>query len=241
MSLSRIKTVLVTDLRIARRDGEQLLLTLGLPVLLLVFFASVEVLPTGDGEPVDFLAPGILALAVLSVSFVRLAISIGFDRSFGAIRRFAVTPLRPAEFIAAKFAGTFIFFVGQFIVLSLVALLLGWSPSLHPTAIAALALGLVAFGALGIVVASVVEGLTSLALANSLYVVLLIMSGLVFELDKLPTWLATIAKALPSTALAELLRSGFGGTLGEGWAWGTLVAWAIAAPIAAVRLFRWDD
>ncbi len=240
MSLDRIRALVLADLRIARRDGEQLLLTLGLPVLLLVFFSTVDVLPTGDGDAVDFLTPGILALAVLSVSFVRIAISLGFDRSFGAIRRFAVTPLRASEFIAAKFAGTVVFFSGQLLVLGVIAMLLGWRPSLHVAAPAALLLGLVAFSALGIVVASLVEGLTSLAVANSLYIVLLIMSGLVFELDELPGWLSATAKVLPSTALAELLRDGFAGQGGPGWAWGTLLVWAAATPLAALKLFRWE-
>ncbi len=240
VSLDRIKALLVADLRIARRDGEQLLLTLGLPILLLVFFSSVDVLPTGNGEPVDFLAPGIIALAVLSVSFVRTAIGLGFDRSFGAIRRFAVTPLRASEFIVAKFAATLVFFAVQLAVLSVVALGLGWDPSFHLAAPAALVLGLILFSALGIVVASVVEGLTALALANTLYVVLLILSGLVFELDELPGWLQAVAKLLPSTALAELLRSGFAGDAGPGWAWVTMLAWAVGMPLMALRLFRWE-
>ncbi len=240
MSISRIRAVLLSDLRIARRDGEQLLLTLGLPILLLVFFSNVDVLPTGTGDPVDFLTPGILALAVISVSFVRIAIGLGFDRSFGAIRRFAVTPLRASEFIAAKLAGTFVFFALQLVVLTLVALALGWDPTLHPTAPAALVLGLITFSALGIVVASIVEGLTSLALANTLYVVLLILSGLIFELDQLPGWLQIGAKMLPSTALAELLRSGFAGSGGPNWAWFALLAWSLLTPPFALRLFRWQ-
>ncbi len=240
MSLDRIRRLLVTDLRVAARDGEQLLLTLGLPVLLLVFFSTVDVLPTGSGEPVDFLAPGILALAVLSVSFVRLAIGMGFDRSFGAIRRFAVTPLRPGEYLTAKIAASILFFVGQVLVLGVVALLLGWDPSITLLAVPAVLFGLVAFSALGIALASVVEGLTALALANALYVVLLILSGLIFELERLPDFLRAVVELLPSTALAELLRSTLGGSSGPAWAWLTLAAWTIAAPITALRLFRWD-
>ncbi len=240
MSLDRIRRLLITDLRVAVRDGEQLLLTLGLPVLLLVFFSSVDVLPTGSGEPVDFLAPGIIALAVLSVSFVRLAIGLGFDRSFGAIRRFAVTPLRPSEYLMAKVAASIFFFVGQVVVLGGVALLLGWDPSVTALAIPTVLLGLIAFSALGIALASVVEGLTALALANALYVVLLIMSGLIFELDRLPGLLEAVVRLLPSTALAELLRSTLAGSSGPAWAWFTLGTWAMIGPVAALRLFRWD-
>ena len=69
-------TALVAHLRLEltllARNGESLLLTLGIPILLLVFFARVDVLPI-DGEPIDFLAPGMLALAVLSSSLVQVA------------------------------------------------------------------------------------------------------------------------------------------------------------------------
>ncbi len=240
MNTGRVRHLLRSELAVARRDGEQLLLTLGLPVLLLVFFSLVDIVPTGDGEPVDFLTPGIFALAVLSVSFVRVAIALGFDRSFGAIHRFAVTPLRPAEFIAAKTIATVVLFAAQLLVLGGVALVLGWAPSVGALVPVVLLLGIVAFSGLGFVVGSVVEGLTSLALANALYVVLLVLSGLVFELDRLPGWLAAAVKVLPSTALAELLRAGFEGSVGPGWAWIGLAFWAVAAPLAAVRLFRWE-
>ena len=49
--------------------GESLLLTIGIPVGLLVFFSLVDVLPTGTKDPVTFLAPGVLAMAVLSTAF----------------------------------------------------------------------------------------------------------------------------------------------------------------------------
>ena len=186
------------------------------------------------------LTPGVLALAVLSVAFVRVAIALGFDRSFGAIHRFAVTPLRPAEFIAAKTLATMVVFCLQLVVLGGVGLVLGWGPSVGPFVPITLLLGIVAFSGLGFVVGSIVEGLTSLALANTLYVVLLVLSGLVFDLDSLPGWLAGAVKVLPSTALAELLRAGFDGEVGPGWAWLGLAFWAVASPLVALRLFRWE-
>ena len=80
------------ELALLARNGESLLLTLVIPVLLLVFFANVEVLPI-DGEPIDFLAPGVLALAVLSTALVNLAIGTGFEREHGVLRRLGSTPL----------------------------------------------------------------------------------------------------------------------------------------------------
>src|SRR5262249_28539620 len=54
------------------RRGESVLLALGIPVGLLAFFSVVDVLPTPTKHPVDFLAPGILALAVMSTAMVSL-------------------------------------------------------------------------------------------------------------------------------------------------------------------------
>lgn len=235
----RLLALLRVDLRAAIRDSEQLLLTIGIPAALLIFFSTVDVLPTGDGEPVDFLAPGILALAVLSMSFVRLAIGLGFDRGFGAIRRFAATPLRVSEFWLAKLMATVLLTLAQCLVLGAIALALGWSPSIHGSFPLALALGVAAFVGLAFVISGLTDGLRALAIANGLYIVLLLVSGIVFELDQLPGWLEAAVRWLPSTALAELFRQGLAGAGGPSWAWLTLTLWAVASPIIAVRVFRY--
>ncbi len=235
----RVRALVKADLRVARRDGEQLLLTLGIPVFLLLLFGSVDVLPTGGAELIDFMAPGIISLALLSVAFVRLAISLGFDVGFGAIKRFGVTPLRVGEFLTAKLIVTLLLFVAQLVVLSVIAALLGWRPSVSPLVVVALVLGMVAFVGMAFVLAGVVDGLTALALANALYVVLLVLSGLVFELSRLPTFLSSLAKLFPTTALAQLLRATLSGGSTESWAWVCLALWAIAMPVLGSRLFRW--
>ena len=236
----RLLALLRVDLRAAVRDSEQLLLTIGLPAALLIFFSTVDVLPTGTDDPVQFLAPSVLALAVLSMAFVRLAISLGFDRAFGAIRRFASTPLRVSEFWMAKLASTVILTIGQCVLLSGIALALGWSPSLHVSFLGALALGVITFVGLAFVVAGRTDGLKALAFANAVYIVLLLVSGIVFELGELPGWLQAVVKWLPSTALAELFRTGLDGNGGPGWAWLTLLVWAALSPVLAVRSFRYS-
>lgn len=241
MNRRRVAAVARSEITVALRNGEQLLLVLGLPLLFLVLFSTVDVLPTGTDEPVTFLAPGIVALAVLSVAFVRLAIGTGFDRSFGALRRYAVTPLRRSELLVAKLAGTVALLLVQLVLLVAVALLLGWEPSVQPaTLVAALTLGTIASTGLGFLLAGLVDGLAALAAANTAYVLLLVLSGLVFELDRLPGGLASAARGLPSTALGELLRAAFDGAVGPGWAWAVLAVWAVAAPVVAVRTFRWE-
>ena len=126
--MSRLITQIRAELQLVARNGEQLLLTLVIPVMLLVFFSLVDVLPTGTDHPVDFLAPGVLALAVMSAAMVSLGIATGFERSFGVLRRLHVTPLGRRRLIGAKIAGVLVTELLQVVVLSLVALLLRWHP-----------------------------------------------------------------------------------------------------------------
>lgn len=240
MNLARIAAMSRAESRVAARDGEQLLITLGLPVGLLVFFSLVDILPTSGVSAVNFLAPGILALALLSVAFVRSAIGLGFDKRFGAIRRLAVTPLTEAEFLASRMMTTLLVFAVQLVVLTAVAIGLGWRPQPSPLFVVATLLGLVAFSGLAFALVGLVDGLASLAAANAIYVVLLLLSGLIFGLDSFPGGLATAVKALPSTALASLFRDTLSGASGQTWAWLCLLGWAVAAPLVGLKLFKWD-
>ena len=236
---ARVSAIIRADIKVAFRDFEQLLLIIGLPVLFLVFFTKVEVLTIEELEPIDFLTPGVLTLGLLSIAFVRLAIGLGFDRTFGAIRRFSMTPLRSSEFLAAKILVTFFLLVIQTAIISITAVVLGWNPELNFEVFAAMALGVIIFSALAFAVGGLFEGLTALAIANSLYIVLLLFSGLIVEIEKLPIEVVDIVRALPSTALAEILRNGFTGEANPQWPWYTLAAWAFFAPIVAVKIFRW--
>ena len=193
-------------------------------------------------DPIDFIAPGIIVLALLSVAFVRPAISLGFDRSFGAIKRFATTPLTVAEFLVAKLLATTLLFAVQTVLLVAVALALGWRPSISAATPIALLLGLVVFSSLAMMLSSVIDGLTSLAVANTIYIVLLMLSGLIFDLDKLPGAAASAARLLPTTGLVELVRHQLSPDAfidpGTG-PWLVLGVWLVGSSLAAWRLFRW--
>ena len=73
-----LRAQLGSELIVLLRNCEQLLLIVGIPVLLLTFFSVVDLLPTGDDTSVDFLLPGIIALAVMSTAMVSLGIATGF-------------------------------------------------------------------------------------------------------------------------------------------------------------------
>ena len=244
--MSRVMAQAAMELRLLLRNGENVLVTLGIPVGLLVFFSTVRVLPV-DGPPVDFLLPGMLTVGVMGSAMVSLAISTGFERSYLVLKRLGATPLRRWELIAAKALATTVTLALQVMVLCAVAMVLGWrvQPANVPHAalvgVVALVLGAAAFAGLGMAMAGRLKALLTLALVNGLFVVLLLVSGVVFPLGSLPSGLADVARLLPSGALAEVLRSAFDGSGRVLAPLGVLAVWAVVAPAMAAALFTWEE
>jgi ABC-2 type transport system permease protein len=229
-------------------NGETVFLTLGIPVVFLLFFSAVHVLPTGTQHPVNFLVPGILALAVMSTAMTALGIGTGFERGYGVLKRLGTTPLGRPRLLAAKILAVLAVELVQAGVLVGVGYALGWDPggrtgaeALVGAAIGAMVLGTVAFGGIGLLLAGTLKPLVNLAVVNALFVVLLLLGGMLIPLAKLPGWLADIAKVLPASALADALHATLGhGTAVSGRDWAVLAVWAVAAPLAAGLTFRWE-
>ena len=141
------------ETRLLLRNGEQLLLAVVIPLIVLVggITAAHHFDLTFSHSPVDTLTPGVLALAVMSTSFTSLAIATGFERRYGVIKRLGSSPLPRSGLLAGKIGGLLAVEVLQIAVISTVALLLGWDPAegLAP-AFLAVVLGTAAFAALGL-------------------------------------------------------------------------------------------
>jgi ABC-2 type transport system permease protein len=225
------------ELRLTLRRGESLLLTLAIPLGLLLFFGNVDV----AGASVAFLVPGIVALAVMSTAMTGLAIATGFERQYGVLKRLGASPLPRSGLLAAKTLSVAAVEVLQVVLICLLGLALGWHP--HGSAVAAVALvvvGTAAFAGLGLLMAGALRAEATLAAANGLYLVLLLVSGMVVPLAKLPAPLRTVARALPSGALAEGLRGALSGPGALAGPLLVLVAWAVVALGAAAVTFRWE-
>lgn len=237
----RVGAQLRMELVLTLRRGESVLLAFLIPVVILVFFSLVDVLPTGTEDAVDFLVPGVLALSVMSTAMTGLAIATGFERSTGVLKRLAVTPLRRRDLIAAKIGAVLAVEALQVVVLVGVGAVLGWRPTVGLIgAGAAMVLATVAFAGLGMLMAGTLPSLTTLALANAVHVLLLLFGGVVVPIDDMPGVLRLVARALPIGALSDITHATLGGGAVPAGAWAVLGTWAVAAPAVAAWRFRWE-
>jgi len=232
----------VLETKMLLRNGEQLLLTVVIPTLLLVLFSTVDVVDTGDGETVDFLAPGILALAVMSTAFTGQAIATGFERRYGVLKRLASSPLPRWGLMTAKTLSVLVTEVLQVALVTVIALALGWSPQGDPVSVfLLLVLGTAAFSGLGLLMAGTLKAEATLAAANLVFLLLLVGGGVVVPLDRFPDAAGDVLGLLPISALSEGLRDVLQHGAGMPWAdLGILAVWAVAGLAAAGRFFRWE-
>lgn len=239
--MSALAAQIKAETKLMFRNGEQMLLTLGVPVLLLIFFSTVKVLDVGTGKRVQTVVPGILALAVMSTAMVGLGIATGFERKYGVLKLLGVTPLGRPRLLLAKAATVAVIEIVQFVVLATIGLALGWSPHLQELLlVAAIVLGTACFAGIGLTLAGRLKGEVNLAAVNGLYLVLLLIGGMVVPLDKLPGPLQTVGRILPSGALSDAVRQAVGETSHAGRPWLILTLWTVGAGLAAIKLFRWE-
>ena len=231
------------ELTVMARNGEQLLLLIGIPVLLLVFFSQTNVLPTDGLANIDFLMPGILSLAIMSTAMVSLGIATGFERSYGVLKRLGTTPLGTKRLVAAKVVATCCIEITQLLALVAVGLILGWNPSSInlPSLLLALVLGTSCFAGLGLIMAGRLRAEINLAAQNGLYLVLLLLGGILIPNSELPKSIAWLAEVLPSSLLSELMRDIFGNDEVKISDLASLAIWAIGACLIAVFSFKWSD
>ncbi len=230
------------ELILTLRRGESLVVSLAIPVGILVFFAKVDVGQTFLRDPVQFLVPGVLALAVMSTAMVSLGIATGFERRYGVLKRLGSTPLSRAGLLTAKTVSVLALEVVQAVVLLAVGVALGWqNTGSLAAAIGLLLIGTVAFAGIGMFFAGTLRAEANLAVANAVFLTLLFLGGMAYPLAKLPTFLQVIARALPAAALSDTVRQALSTAPVSIGALVTLVAWAIGMPIIAARTFRWEE
>jgi ABC-2 type transport system permease protein len=230
------------EARLMLRNGEQLLLAVVIPVIVLVGgVKGAEHVDLGlSHRPVDVFTPGVLALAVMSTAFTSLAIATGFERRYGVIKRLGSSPLPRSGLLAGKIGGLLVVEVLQIAVISVVGLALGWDPANGLLGcFLAVVLGTAAFAALGLFVAGVLRAEATLAAANLIYLLLLAGGAVVLPSSSYGAF-GHVTQWLPSGALGGAMRHACldGGVGWRGLA--VLLAWSAAGTALTARTFRWE-
>lgn len=230
------------ELLLTMRRAESLLISFLVPIGILVFFAKVDAVNTTLRRPVDFLVPGVLALAVMSSAMVSLGIATGFERRYGVLKRLGSTPLSRGGLLAAKTIDVLLIEVLQTAAIVATGLALGWDAG-HGVGLAMLwlVIGTIAFAAIGLLLAGTLRAEANLAVANALFLVLLFLGGMAYPLSRLPDALEAFARVLPAAALAESVRAALRGNAIPWDSAGVLLGWAVVAPAVAARFFRWEE
>jgi ABC-2 type transport system permease protein len=228
------------ELRMLLRNGEQVGLTLVIP-LLLEFFFNLPMLYSIAGRRIDFVVPSVLALAVMSASFTGLAIGTGFERKYAVLKRLGATALPRFVLLLGKTTAVLVLQVIQAVLICAFGLALGWHPHGDPASAVALGvIGTVAFGGLGLLLAGTTRAEVTLAAANLIWLVLMFCGGIAIPLERYPAAAREVLQFLPSAALSDGLHQ----VLQHGEdlpvrATLTLLVWAALALPAAGRWFRW--
>jgi ABC-2 type transport system permease protein len=226
------------ELKLLLRNGEQLLLTMFIPITLLV---GLTLLPIGDlgDSRIDRVLPAVMMVAVMSTAFTGQAIAVGFDRRYGALKRIGATALPKWGIIAGKSSAVGIVVVMQSILLGVIAVALGWRPDPAGLLIGAvvIALGTVMFATLGLLLGGTLRAEIVLALANIVWFVLLGIGSLVVLGDVLPDVVVHLVRLVPSGALTLGLEAAVQGGL-DWLSMLVLAVWAVLGGTAAARWFR---
>ena len=234
--------------RLFWRSREAAFFTFLLPIILLVLIGSVY----GAEDEIDgisagtYLLAGLLGYGVVSTAFASLAISLVIRRESGVLKRLRGTPLPTSVYLGALVASTLVIVALETVAQVLVGRFVldaDWPGS--PVALAAaIALGSLAFAALGLALTGAVRSAEgSSAVVNAIYLPATFVCGVFFSVEAMPRLLEAFAAVLPLTYLLELIRDAFVAERGLDVsleALAVLVAWGAAGAAIAVRVFRWE-
>jgi ABC-2 type transport system permease protein len=233
------------EVRLTARRGENLLALIGIPIIVLCFFGSVNVVSVPAGSTrVGVLLPGTLALAILPAGLVNLGIATAYERSYGVLKRLGGSPLGRTGLIAAKILTILLVEIVVLVVLVAIASVgFGWRPGPGASAVgvvAALLVGTAAFVGLGLALAGTLRAEATLTLANILFLASMLLGGIIVPAAQLPGPLATLAGILPAATLADAFRAALGGGGDLLRPLAVVAIWAVASIAFTARTFRWE-
>jgi ABC-2 type transport system permease protein len=229
--------------RLFWRNPSALFFNFSLPLIFLVLIASAFSLNKHD---LKILVPGIAGMAVMTTTFNALAFNLTFIREQGIIKRMRGTPLPSVAYFGGVLGNAVMNAVIQVAIIVVVGHVLydvSWPQDWLDLAVFT-ALGVTAFGALGVAFAQIIPNFDSApAYVNAFFLPMLFISGAFYDAKHLPSAIEAIANALPLKHVIDGLHAAIvtGAPLGHNAdAIGVLALWCVLGLFFAVRRFRFE-
>lgn len=214
-----------------------------LPLVFLGLFGAVF---ASDQAVLNVIVPGIAGMSVLATTFSALAYNLTFLREQGILKRIRGTPLPSSAYLAAIITSAITNAVFQVALITLAGKLffgVSW-PQDWPELLIFTVLGVACFAALGIAFAHMIPNFDSAsAYINAVFLPMILISGVFYDVDKVPAFVRVLAMAMPLTHLIDGLSDAIitgTGLLNQTTALAILIGWTVVGLVAAVRKFSWE-
>ncbi len=239
------------DQKVFWRNPASVFFTALLPVIFLVILATIfgndRIKSLGDIPTTTYYIPAIITLALVSATFVSLAINLTVAREAGLLKRGRGTPLPEWVFIGGRVGNALVISVVMLVVITVIGKLLYGVPipwGHLPTILITLMVGAAAFCCLGIALTSVIPSRDAASpITNVIVLPLYFLSGIFIPENEIPDEVLTVAGFFPIRPLFEAFFSSYDpASTGGGFEWSNLLvvsAWGLGGLILAVRYFRW--
>jgi ABC-2 type transport system permease protein len=210
-----------------------------------IFFLYAAVFAKGSPRTVSFYLGPVLAFNVMG-SFWGLSATLVMFREQGILRRFHVAPVTSSDMLASSIVANYLLTLPIVLLELLFARVIFHVPSVgNPVSLFILiSVGIIAFGSLGLVVASVTNTMQETQVLNQLlWLPLIFLSGATFPLAYLPHFAQRFGLYLPATYLVNGLQQTI---VNSATAWSryaeilSLACWAALTFFLSAQLFRWE-
>lgn len=215
-----------------------------LPLLFLAFFGAIF---SSNQHDLNVIVPGIAGMAVMSTTFTALAYNVTSLREQGVMKRFRGTPMPSGVYLAGIGANAITNTVLQILIITVAGRALfgiGWPKDWGELAVF-IAVGVVCFSSLGVALSHAIPNFESApAYVNAVFLPIIFVSGVFYDVKHVPGFLRGIAQALPLKHLIDGLSGSMvtGTSLGANvTALGVMVAWGVLGVTLAIRGFSWEQ
>jgi len=231
------------DLKLALRLRTVIFFNYLFPLIFFFTFGTV----LGAGQSIDRITQVItmsLALGVLGSGLFGAGIRALQERELNILRRYKVTPITPGPLLVASMVTGWIIFMPYILVLLALSHYyyhMPW-PQQMGALLGFISLGLIAFRAIGLVIASVANNMQEgTILVQLLYFPMLFLSGATFPAERFPRSLTIVSKFIPATYYVKGIKDIIWKNQGVAFEYvGAMLLTTLVGFVVSMKLFRWE-